>query len=400
MRAWTHLAALLAVLALCPLAGATPAYHAAQGSGGVTTTGGMEILLCDLDADGDLDLVVSQPGVVVPLAWHENTGFGGGFSSVSAPSGSLGRVMYNAHRAAAGDLDGDGHIDVVAAGQPQQGWSNTSTSLVWFSNEDGTGGFPSEPRVIGRDGKWIEDIFVADADNDGDLDVFAVYTDESAFMLFENEDGRGTFAEGRAVGDVVHPSTVWVADLDGDGCVDVVWGRRVAGERVRWLRGHCDGHFSLGTDLGTHDGVSLQIRAVDLDQDGAVDVLFSSGDALMLARNQGGGEFASPVVVASFNGTNVTNIAVADLDGDRDTDVLVAAGRSVFALYTEQPSRLQLSLPVYVATGLHDPQEVYAGDVDGDGVSDLRRCRVRGRRSVAVRTITSWQLTPSRPSSP
>lgn len=108
------------------------------------------------------------------------------FSEVSLPAGvslSLpaygvsGRTDFVYHGAAAGDIDKDGFIDVIATG--------TSNNFVYLNNGDGTFmevawdvGLPATP----HDGTAP---LLVDYDNDGDLDVFlsAVGTQ----MLFRNE---------------------------------------------------------------------------------------------------------------------------------------------------------------------------------------------------------------------
>jgi len=131
----------------------------------------------DLDRDGDLDFLLSHgdtldDGIAIKpyhgVEWLENRGAEG---FATHPIGPL----YGAHRAEAADLDGDGDLDVVAAGflpqvqLPVPAGAPRLDSILWFERTD-AGWTPwtleaGHPRHTG--------LTIVDLDEDGDPDVVA-----------------------------------------------------------------------------------------------------------------------------------------------------------------------------------------------------------------------------------
>jgi FG-GAP-like repeat len=124
----------------------------------------------DLDGDGDLDVLMTY-GLVTPdspdshqIAWYENVGKHGVGSEwkkhVIVPR------FPSGFEAVAGDLDGDGDLDVVATGWTPQG------RLVWVEN---TGDARTGWKMHTIKSNWSNavTVIVADLDRDGRLDIAA-----------------------------------------------------------------------------------------------------------------------------------------------------------------------------------------------------------------------------------
>jgi hypothetical protein len=127
----------------------------------------------DLDGDGDRDLLLTNgdmfdDDVLKPyhgVQWLENRG---GLRFEPRPLARL----AGAHRALAADLDGDGDQDVVASAFTglAGGREDHLPSLVWLE-QVGKGRFVRHTIAAGRPSYPTLD--VADVDGDGDLDVVA-----------------------------------------------------------------------------------------------------------------------------------------------------------------------------------------------------------------------------------
>jgi mono/diheme cytochrome c family protein len=136
------------------------------------TWGSSGIQLTDLDGDGDLDILATNgdmfdDGLLKPyhgIQWLENRGKLRFDPHMLAP-------LPGAHRAVAGDVDGDGDQDVVASaftGAETTSGGRPLASLVWL--EQGRGGrFTRHTIAAGRPLYATAD--VGDVDGDGDLDV-------------------------------------------------------------------------------------------------------------------------------------------------------------------------------------------------------------------------------------
>ena len=174
------------------------------------------VYAADVDGDGDLD-VLSASMRDHKIAWYENTDGAGTFgpqqvitSAVASP-----RSVY------AADLDGDGDPDVLSAWGPvEDNWK-----IAWFENSDGAGSFGKQ-QVISTSASEPTSVSAVDLDDDGDLDVLATgYV--STVSWYENTDGQGAFGPQQVITTEAHPEvfaawSVYAADLDGDGDLDVL----------------------------------------------------------------------------------------------------------------------------------------------------------------------------------
>src|SRR5262245_24608054 len=130
------------------------------------------LFAADLDGDGDKD-VLSASVNDDRVAWYENDG--------AAPpqwtSHTIAADRDGAFSGCAADLDGDGHMDVIAGS-----WFDSK--IVWYQN---LGGSPLSffPRDVGICG-GPEALFAAKVDGDADVDVLAAANAGSQILFFEN----------------------------------------------------------------------------------------------------------------------------------------------------------------------------------------------------------------------
>ena len=200
-------------------------------------------------------------------------------------------------------------------------WSSDQT--YWYENTDGQGTF-GPGRVISMQGG--SSVRVADVDGDGDVDVLTSSFYSNLIAWYPNTDGHGMFGPQRVINDqAVEATMVFAADLDSDGDVDALSSGR--GGVVAWYE-NTDGQGTFSPELRIADnlGDANAIYAADVDDDGDNDVIATSkadddvGTVMWFENMDGRGAFG-PAQVITTEGRSEW-ICAADLDGDADLDVI------------------------------------------------------------------------------
>jgi hypothetical protein len=181
-------------------------------------------------------------------------------SATHLPAGLAGPCMD----VAAGDADGDGDLDLALAMEYEPN--------ILLLN-DGRGRFRNASAQLPRTVHDSEDVAFADFDADGDLDLVLVSEDDRKDELYLN-DGMGRFADAsdRLVPDDVSNALV-VLDLNADGAPDVLTGN-VGVDRA--LINDGTGRFRDETSTrwpqGNAESRTQDLEAFDADGDGDLDV--------------------------------------------------------------------------------------------------------------------------------
>lgn len=306
----------------------------------------------DFNLDGHLDVAVLdavQPVVQI----HLNDGTGQ-FSAGNTASFATGF----ADSLAAGDLNGDGRLDLLA---------HVGTNVEVLLST-GTGGFMPVTTVSTGAATQSRGLALGDFDADGLLDAVSAETSLSpgGFHLMLNDAGSGVSAGISVPGPV--GAMVNVGDVNLDGLPDVLLSHSTQ-NTLSLFTSNGDGTFA------TSSGLSLPCRPTfaavdDLDTDGTPDIVVACRAQGVVAVLMGTGPMTwAPAVPYSRLG-NPSFIELVDMDRNGTLDVVVTLeGESAFAALLNDGSGSLVWSPDYFADAMVETLAV--GDFNEDGWPDV-----------------------------
>ena len=285
----------------------------------------------DLNGDGHLDLVASNPATnqIVVLLGDGNEQFTeGAHATLSSAPGRL----------AIQEVTGNGTADVVVTDQ---------TGVAVFEGMGGGNLMLSRHVDIGAP---PSDLVVTDVTRDGTPDLIVAVPSQSQVQIYAG-DGHGGFTLS-ATPPIADPQALVVGDLNADGVPDLVVAD-AADQSLAVFFGIRAGGFAASPSIINGVAATQLVRA-DVNGDGRADLVAlinpPSGVPMLdtlLGNGDGTFQLAPPLPVQGAVG-----LVVADLNGDRLPDIVVS---------------VPTASTVVVATNL-SPLALVPGDADGDRV--------------------------------
>jgi hypothetical protein len=309
------------------------------------------VALGDVDHDGDLDLVVGNtdsPEGYYPTKLYLNNGSQGNpFGDTTAAA--IPNARFETKAVALQDMDGDGDLDLVTAAFDERTWLYLNNGTA-----DPFAGAAARPVSLGPD--HTKAMALGDVDNDGDLDV-VLGNENQANKLYLNNGSTDPFSDTVAIpitGDADPTRALALGDLDGDGDLDLVAGNGADDSDVifpdkLYLNGDLTAPFSgtMGITLSADTDLTWALALGDVDGDADLDLVTAAADgANKLYLNNGTADpfaGASPITVSAHL-SDTRGVALGDVDWDGDLDLVTANWAEPNVLYPNQGTAGRLAV--------------------------------------------------------
>ena len=264
-----------------------------------------DTVLADVDSDGSLDYLSVNRYREQAAKIHYNNGKGVFDKTIGIPT-TQADDSYDIKLA---DVNMDGLLDIVIANSV--GERNGTTSKIFINRGNLT--FELINAELGEPGCETKGIEVVDIDNDGYCDII-LGNYNIANMIYQN-DGTGEFMKSGVEIPTYQTTAIAAADVNNDGFVDVIVGNAV------------DGHYRVYLN----DGVGLRTNLAP----NAPTMLESKldGNVIHISWEPGFDYSGSPLQFIdsgeSIGCSNAARLAVADLNGDGNLDIIVGNGEEL-----------------------------------------------------------------------
>ncbi len=321
--------------------------------------------LCDMDGDFDLDVIASSS--TMNLFLFRNVDGLGSFNDGEyiAETGSFNFIET-------ADVDSDADNDIIISYDEY----SPIHGIRWFENTDGTG-TAFTAHIVSTSPEDFNDLQIADIENDGDTDIFAVSVSEDYFgyvtnnlIRFENT-GSGNFNDEVIIDTLVYMASIATADMNADSLVDIVANNSNILSIYPLQSSFID--FSTPDTIYKNYNRWFNIVSADLEGDGDKDLVVASTNGVVSA-------FIYDNLIDSFTikysvdsivlGTHQA-LAVSDIDGNGFADILsscIVGYDAVINIYKNYGSGVFIPENHY---GDYSFMECWFIDIDEDGDTDV-----------------------------
>ena len=372
------------------------------------------VSMADMNNDGRPDLIVQTGDTVTPNSIEIFLADSAGNYTVSA---QVSLPKFLGYPCTPADVNGDKNLDLICAWAPPGG--GNGTVAVYLGNGDGTLQSPISTSLgwIGIPNALFDVIAVGDFNNDGHIDAIVTTGPAGSWANFNFlllGDGTGQFTAKSFFGNL-NQERATIADVNGDGVPDLlngmgpsIWLGKADGtfaQQFQYQFGDCvfadfektgklsaacyvqgntlqifhqnpDGSLNTGSPVASisfplgQAQFNSPLQAIDLNNDGILDLVLTSTDGLQVMLGKPGLQFGDPVPYAAGRTQRFYPATgwFADMDGDGNPDFVATGPGAVYISYGSANGSLDAPVLNQLDQSLYTSK---AADFDGDGYADV-----------------------------
>lgn len=268
------------------------------------------LIAVDLDGQGQRAVVYSASGTAIQVMRRQADGSLANSQTISTPASYVVKVA---------DINGDGRPDLI--GRPFIG----TQVLIWLQGSDGRFG---SPQAVDLESNGFGDLAVGDLNGDGRPDLVSVGTEawpgRDIGIALQRADGSFAPARYLAAPGSELVQGVAVGDVTGDGRADLVLALQFSSQ-VGVMAQTAQGELAEIVRVAAVSNAS-RVTLADLDGDGRLDVLSSAwgGYPVVLNRQRSDGSLGGPerFPVSIYGTASPGLVAVGDADNDGRPDIV------------------------------------------------------------------------------
>ena len=264
----------------------------------------------------------------------------------------------------AGDIDGDGDMDVIAG-------NYNTTNKIFLNNGtkdpfNGVEGIEVSPLANATTALLLQDV-----DQDSDLDLVEINTDAQPNRLYRN-NGSGIFAASLIIGTDQQDSTsAFLGDTNGDNFPDLVVGNEGQPNRI-YINSGTSNPFdnASGSDISGDADDTRSVVLADVDEDGNLDFFSGNfGQENKVYVGNGDGTFNAAVNLGTET-QDTTSIEIRDVNNDKKLDAIIGNLMQENQLYLGDGTSIFAAASM-ISADTDATTAIVIGDVDGNGRPDI-----------------------------
>ncbi len=320
--------------------------------------------LKDIDGDNFLDIILHESRTK-RLSTYLNLG-----SNTFGVEVVVADNFVNLNSIYVSDVNGDQQQDILTT-------SRDDHQVSWFQNLDGLGNYTNENKITTY-AYFINHVDAGDLDGDGDIDIVSSSHADNKLAWYANVNGFGNFSQPQQIisNDIPAPRNAFIVDINNDSFNDVLFFSYLDDNpdeyKIMWLQNDSNGNFIQEHVVDNIEEQIVQIQYVDIDNDGDFDIVSAEDDSVLkLYKNNGDGTFANSVVFSEPGFYYPLSLKVGDVDNDNDMDVLASYNNNEIVWYENLDGQGDLTSKNVIIPQMEYPSSIFLVDINQDSFKDL-----------------------------